>query len=91
VSFCGLSDEGLGLKVYDSSITQIAASSEPNDANAGSGNVHNIVQFATGINGEFYIQVVPNNSNVTGDYVFYTSTTTLPLRGIVTMNLITGL
>lgn len=64
----GLFDEGLGLKVYDSSITQIAASCEPNDTNAGAGNVHNIVQFATGISGEFYIQVVPNNSNVTGDY-----------------------
>lgn len=64
----GLHDEGLGLKVYDASVTQIASSCEPNDAQAGSGNVHNIVQFTTAINGEFYIQVVPNNSNVTGDY-----------------------
>ncbi|MBX3055972.1 MAG: hypothetical protein KF770_05815 [Anaerolineae bacterium] len=64
----GQFDEGLGLKVYDSSITQVAASCEPNDTGAGAGNVHNIVQFTTGISGEFYVQVIPNNGTVTGDY-----------------------
>ena len=64
----GYTDEGLGIKVYDSSITQIAAFCEPNDYRAGAGNVHNIVQFTTGVNGEFYIQVIPNNSSVTGNY-----------------------
>ncbi len=61
-------DEGLGIKVYDASITQIAASCEPNDTLAGSGNVHNIVQFTTGVSGDFYLQVIPNSSSVTGDY-----------------------
>lgn len=61
-------DEGLGIKIYDSSITQIAVSCQPNDSHAGAGNVHNIVQFSTAINGEFYIQVIPNNSSVIGDY-----------------------
>lgn len=65
---CSGYDEGLGIKVYDSSITQLAASCEPNDTNAGAGNVHNILQFTTGVSGEFYIQVIPNNSSVTGEY-----------------------
>ena len=64
----GNSDEGLGLKIYDPSVTQIAFSCEPNDLRAGAGNVHNIIQFTTGVSGEFYIQVIPNNNSVTGDY-----------------------
>ncbi len=61
-------DGGLGLKIYDSSITEIVRSCAPNNTRAGAGNVHNIIQFTTGASGEFYIQVIPNKSNVTGDY-----------------------
>lgn len=64
----GNSDEGLGLKIYDASLTQIAFSCEPNDLKAGAGNVHNIVEFTTSLAGNFYIQVIPNNSSVTGNY-----------------------
>jgi O-acetyl-ADP-ribose deacetylase (regulator of RNase III) len=61
-------DSGVGLRIFDASVTQITASCRPNSNRSGAGNVHNIIQFSTGINSEFYIQVVPNNSTVTGDY-----------------------
>ena len=61
---CSSFGAGLGIKVYDPSITQIAASCVA----TGAGNVHNIVQFSTGITEEFYIQVIPANNSVTGDY-----------------------
>ena len=63
-SICGFNEKGLGIRVYDSSITEIAISCRP----VGAGNVHNIVQFTTGVDGEFYIRVFPNNGIITGDY-----------------------
>jgi hypothetical protein len=62
------SASGVGLRIYDASVTQIAASCRPNAERSGAGNVHNIVQVTTAINSALYIEVVPNSSTVTGDY-----------------------
>lgn len=61
-------DEGIGLIVFEASITEITRSCEPNDHNVGAGNVHNILQFSAGLSGLYYVKVIPNNSTVTGNY-----------------------
>ncbi len=59
---------GVGLIVYDASITEIAASCEPNDHNSGAGNVHNILEFTVGVSGIYYIHTLGHHNSVTGNY-----------------------
>ena len=64
----GYSDEGLGIILYDASITRLTRSCEPNDDDSGSGNTHNRLQVTTGVDGDLLIQIVPNHSSITGSY-----------------------
>jgi len=56
--------EGVGLKVYDPSLSKIETQCRP----SGSGNVQSIVQFRTETSGRYHIQVIPNAGNVVGNY-----------------------
>ncbi|MCB9136667.1 MAG: PPC domain-containing protein [Anaerolineales bacterium] len=62
------SDYGVGLNIYDASVTEIAYSCLPNYYNLGAGNVHNIAQFTAGLNGIYYFRVISNSTVVIGNY-----------------------
>lgn len=62
---CRAGGIGVGIKIYDATVTQVAEQCAAN----GAGNVHNHVQFKAGMNGTIYIQVLPNNNvDVAGVY-----------------------
>lgn len=56
--------DGVGLMIYDQAGTQIAKQCDA----YGTGNVHNSVQFAAGLDGMYYIRVVPNKATDSGYY-----------------------
>jgi hypothetical protein len=58
------SKNGVGLKVNDSLFSQLGQSCDPN----GTGNVHNRIQFKSGIGGVFHIGVIPNSPTAFGTY-----------------------
>jgi serine/threonine protein kinase len=64
-SACGGSSyRGLGLIVLDPSATEIVKECRTN----GAGNVHHRIQFKAGVDGTYYIGVVPNNQSLVGNY-----------------------
>lgn len=55
---------GIGLEIYDSTVTKILAECGAK----GAGNVHRYVQFKAGLSGPYYVKVLPANPNVIGSY-----------------------
>jgi hypothetical protein len=55
---------GLGLTILDPSATEIIKECRTN----GAGNVHHRIQFKAGVDGTYYIGVVPNNESLLGNY-----------------------
>ena len=56
--------QGVSLTIYDPTITAVQTECRA----VGAGNVHNIATFEAGLNGTFYIRVLPNLSTVSGQY-----------------------
>ena len=56
---------GLGMKVFDRNYDELFKQCEPNSTG---GSVHHSRTFKAGINGEYYILVIPNASTASGNY-----------------------
>lgn len=56
---------GVGLQVLDSQFIQLASQCRPTEEG---NNVHNFIQFRTGLSGVYYIGVIPNAANAFGSY-----------------------
>ncbi|NOQ16633.1 MAG: hypothetical protein GQ581_06200 [Methyloprofundus sp.] len=55
---------GVGLKVLDSQFVELASQCSPIEES----NIHNFIQFKTGLSGVYYIGVIPNAENAFGTY-----------------------
>ncbi len=55
---------GVGLQVLDSQFIELASQCNPSEE----GNIHNSLQFKTGLSGVYYIGVIPNSDDAFGTY-----------------------
>jgi hypothetical protein len=68
---CASNSDGVGLEVYDGTIvTNSSANTITRSCDIrGSSTIHNYVQFRAGVDGgTYYIGVIPNADEITGDY-----------------------
>ncbi len=68
-TFCnGYTRSGVGLLVYDPQRTLVTQACKPDSLTSSAGNTHHLITISPTTTGVFYIQVQPNNGNVSGSY-----------------------